>query len=394
MANVSVAVLDVRSYEITFLIGSKGVNDTFVFYGSRSERYEGYSTNGFFDESSFRRAVIAAVSSVRQNYEGEIGEVFVGVPSAFLSVATKGHTISFPSKRRISSQEVDALYDSAFNELLKEGQCIRRSEMYFSLGDNRKYFGEKELRGTASASLKGALCYYFADEKFVASVSAILQELSLPEVRFIPSSLAQATYLLPEKVRDGYAFLLDVGFLSTTFSVVYGNGIVREETFDFGLGYLLASLMKELDIDYEKAEEILSSANISGGAISKDLRWTDGDGSSYSVRDINEIIKCGIDGLCERIEEFFSKYYRGKNAALFQSKPVCITGEGFGVMAGCAEHIANRLNRMTEILQPDLPYYDKPVFSSRIALLNAALEERKKHGWLYRIFNVFGGKKK
>ncbi len=394
MGNESVAVLDIRSYEVTFLIGSRGVNDTFVFYGSRTEPYEGFSKDGFFDFASFRSAVLSAVGSVRQNHEGEIGTIFVGVPSAFVSVKTKGHTISFPSKRKISAQEVDALYESGLNELMAEGRYIRRSDMYFSLGDNRKYFGEKELRGASSSNLKGALCYYFADEFFCEKVTSILSEVGIGDVKFIPSSLAQAMYLLPEKVREGYAFLLDIGFLSSSFTVVYGNGIVREETFDQGLGYILVSLMKELGVDYEKAEEILSSANISGGAVAKDLEWTDQNGATYSVRRINEIVKCGLDELCEEIENFFGKYYRGKNADVFRSKPVCITGEGLGSYYGGAEHISSRLNRMTQVPYPDLPYYDKPVFSSRIALLDAALGETKKHGLLYKIFNVFGGKKK
>ena len=79
MSNESVAVLDIRSYEVTFLIGAKGVNDTFVFRGGTSEKYEGYSSDGFLDAASFRRAVIAAVTSVRQNYEGTVKEIFVGV---------------------------------------------------------------------------------------------------------------------------------------------------------------------------------------------------------------------------------------------------------------------------------------------------------------------------
>ena len=39
MKNESVAVLDVRSYEVTFLIGAKGVNGTFVFRDGKSEKY-------------------------------------------------------------------------------------------------------------------------------------------------------------------------------------------------------------------------------------------------------------------------------------------------------------------------------------------------------------------
>ena len=177
MSNESVAVLDIRSYEVTFLIGAKGVNDTFVFRGGTSEKYEGYSSDGFLDAASFRRAVIAAVTSVRQNYEGTVKEIFVGVPAAFVSVYTKGHTISFPSKRKISAQEIDALYESGLGELLASGHYIRRSDMYFALGDNRKYFNASDLYGIPTASLKGALCYYFASDEFFDAVDSVLREL-------------------------------------------------------------------------------------------------------------------------------------------------------------------------------------------------------------------------
>lgn len=136
--------------------------------------------------------------------------------------------------------------------------------MYFALGDNRKYFNAADLYGIPTASLKGALCYYFVSDEFYDAVDSVLKELGFEDVKIIPQTLAEANYLLPEKMREGYAFLLDVGFLSTSVSVVYGNGIVHEESFDCGLGYILVSLMQGLGVDYETAEEILSSANISG----------------------------------------------------------------------------------------------------------------------------------
>ena len=317
MRNESVAILDVRSYELTFFLGSKGVNDTFVFCGSHTENYEGCSTAGFFDEDSFRRAVVAAVTTVRQNYGGIIGEIFVGVPTPFVSVLTKGHTVSFPSKRKITAQDIDALYDSGLNELLAEGKCIRRSDMYFTLGDNRKYIDGKDLYGVPTTLLKGALCYYFLSDSFLNVTSAVLKDLGFENVKFLPSSLAQSLYLLSEKRREGYAFLLDVGFLTTSISVVYGNGIVHEETFDCGLGTILVSLMESLNVEYPIAEEILSTANISGGNVPKELTWTSERGEqAFSVQRINEVIKCSLDVLCENVENFFAKYYREKNAAL------------------------------------------------------------------------------
>ena len=394
MSNESVAVLDIRSYEVTFLIGAKGVNGTFVFRGSRSEKYEGYSSDGFLDAASFRNAVISAVTSVSQNYEGTIKEIYVGVPAAFTKVYTKGHTISFPSKRKISAQEIDALYESGLNELLAPGHYIRRSDMYFALGDNRKYFNASELYGIPTASLKGALCYYFVSDEFYGAADSVLKELGFENVQFIPQTLSEADYLLPEKMREGYAFLIDVGFLSSSISVVYGNGIVHEESFDCGRGYILVALMQGLGVDYETAEEILSSANVSGGTVSKDLMWTDGSGAAYSVREINEIVKYGLDELCESVDKFFEKYYRDKSTMGFAANPLSVTGEGIGGIKGAAEHISKRLSRMTEIVCPDLPYYDKPLFSSRIALLATALSDKKKSGLLYKIFNIFGGKNK
>ncbi len=395
MKNESVAILDVRSGEVSFLLGSKGVNNTFVFSGSDTRTYEGYFVEGFLDDSSFRRAVVAAITTVRQHYEGTIHEVYVGVPSPFVSVKTIGHTISFPSKRKISVQDVDALFESGLNALMSNGRCIRRSAMYLTLGDNRKYFSVDELYGVSTNMLKGALCYYFIHEGFYNAVSALLRDLGFQKVHFLPSTLSQASYLISQEKRKGYAFMLDVGFLTSSVSVVYGNGLVHEESFNCGTGTILVSLMENLGIDYTTAEEILAAANISGGSVPKDMLWTtDGEEKSFSVRQINDIIKCELDVLCERVDAFIASRYKDKVSAVLTANPICITGEGIGSIKGAAEHISRRLNRLTEIVCPDLPYYDKPAFSSRIGLLSTAIGDIKQNTFWQKIINAFGGKKR
>ena len=393
MRNESVAILDIRSKDISFSLGTKGVNGTFAFSDSRTETYEGFSSHGFYDERSFRRAVHVAITSVKENFGGKIGKIHVGIPSSFLKVLTKGHTISFSSKRKICMQDIDALYESGFNELLVKEKCIRRSAMYFTLGDNRKYFSPEDLYGVSTTMIKGALTYHFISDYFYAIIIETLQEIGFSEVEFIPSSFAQATYLFSKKRREGYAFLLDVGFLTTTFSVVYGNGIVREESFDFGTGSLLVALMDTFDIEYETAEEILYASNISGGAVGKDQTFVDETtGKPFSVLKINDVIKYTLDILCENIESFLSKHYKDRTSSALIVNPIGITGEGISFIKGGAEHISKRLNRLTEIVCPDLPYYDKPSYSSRIALLNTAISDQKKTSWIYKIFHRYGGK--
>ncbi len=385
----SVAILDIRSGEVTFAIGTKGVNGTFVFKDSYSETYDGYVAGGFLDVDSFQRAVTKAISSVRQNYGGNIGEICVGLPAPFVSVQTKGHTISFPSKRKINGQDIEALYESGINELLSGRKCVHRSAMYFSLGDNRKYFTAEELYGTSSSLLKGALCYYFISEDLYDTLTILLKSLGFTKIKFLPSTWTQSIYLISEKEREGYAFLLDVGFLSTSISVVYGNGIVHEESFNCGVGEIRAALMQCFNVDYSMATQILDDANISGGTLAKDMVWTaERENLQLSAQAINDVIKCNLDFLCESIEAFFARYY-DKTTSSLMTNPIRVTGEGISGVKGMAEHISRRLNRLTEIVYPDLPYFDKPTFSSRISLLNAATREGKKQGLLQRLF---GGK--
>ncbi len=387
MKHESVAILDIRSDEVTFALGMRGVNGTFVFKDSHSETHEGYHTEGFFDEESFCTALLKAVNTVRQNYGGTIDEVCVGIPAPFVSVQTKGHTISFPSKRKISAQDVDALFESGLNELFSRGRCIHRSAMYFSLGDSRKYFTAQSIYGTSSNLLKGALSYYFISDELYTMLTELLKRERFTRIRFIPSTLAQATYLLSEKKREGYAFLLDVGFLTTSISVIYGSGIVHEQSFDCGTGTILVDLMRKLQVDYSVAEEILRDANISGGAVSNDVFWSsDSVSRKFPVPLINEVVKCSLDVMCEQIDGFFSSRYKDKANAALTANPISVTGDGVVRVKGVAEHVSKRLNRLTETVYPDLPYFDKATFSSRISLLNAATEGEKKRGFLRRLF--------
>lgn len=391
MRNESVAVLDIRSGEVSFLIGSKGVNATFVFKGSHTESYEGYSLEGIIDDASFQKAVTTAVTTVGNSFDGKISKIYVGVPSAFTKVYTVGHTVSFPRKRKISKQDVEVLYDNGLNKLLGQGRCIRRSAMYFTLGDNRKYFSFAELRGVPTTMLKGALCYYFVSEEFYAKLHTLLSGLGFADIQFLPSTLAQATYLLPRKNREGYALLLDMGFLTSSISVIYGNGVVHEETFNCGAGTILVSIMENFDVDYAEAEEILAAADISGSGVDSSIQWTTERGKQYSVQAVNDAIKCSLDVLCESVDNFLESRYKDRKTLGLSVNPIEITGEGIGCIKGAAEHISRRLNRLTQLTYPDLPYYDKPAFSSRIALLATALQQEEKQGWLYKLLKGFGG---
>jgi cell division ATPase FtsA len=257
MRNERVAVLDIRSYQITFLIGTKGFNDSYVICGEETVYYDGYSEEGLFDESAFCDAVRGCVYSVLKTYQGKLDRIYVGVPSPFIRLRTVGQNLPFSKRRRISSVDIETLFDCGLNELAESGRCIRHSSMFFAIGNTNKYFSEEELYGTPSASLRGGLCYYFADERFCQAVERALSGFAFKEVKFLPTSLAESVYLLPKKERMGYAVLLDVGYLTSTVSIVYGNGIVHEKSFTGGVAKVIYCLIKRFSVEPEKAEKIL-----------------------------------------------------------------------------------------------------------------------------------------
>ena len=248
--------------------------------------------------------------------------------------------------------------------------------------------------GSKTAVLQGALCYYFLNEEFYSLTQKLFSAMGFSQIEYLPQSLSEATYLLPAKTREGYAAILDIGYAVSSAFVVYGGGVVHEESFDCGAGSLLAGLMGEFDVGFEKAKEILSAADVSGGAVPKGAIWTDREGNMYSVQRINDVIKCGLDELCEKTDAFFEKYYGSKMIAGDASNPLYITGEGAQEVRGAAEHTERRLCRVTRAICPEIPYYDKPGYSSRISALNAALEKAEEKSGLRKFLNIFGGNKK
>ena len=57
MRRKSVAVLDIRSSEITAVVGERGVNNTFIIKSKYSCAYDGYAEGELLDRDNFLSAV-------------------------------------------------------------------------------------------------------------------------------------------------------------------------------------------------------------------------------------------------------------------------------------------------------------------------------------------------
>lgn len=370
MRKKSVAVLDIRSSEVTAVVGERGVNNTFIIKSKYSRAYDGYAEGELLDEGSFLSAVDEVVKSTISSFGG-IKSFYVGVPGEFLKTVITDKTISFKTVKKITESDAEYLAETAAPADSEGYQTVRHSCLYYVLSDKRKII---DPVGTFSDSLQGKFCFYLCDVKFInVLLKAFKKFASVEDINLIPVPLAEALYLIEPEVRDNYAVLFDLGYISSTYSVVCGNGLVYSESFSVGTGHIAVLLMTELDVPFDVAEAFISKVNLNAKETLNSIEECVYEGKTYkfSAAVLRDKIRDGLDGICETIEECQQNFIF-KN---IDAKPIKITGEGVKTIRGAAEHISNRLVKNVEIIAPAVPYYDKPWFSSLLSLLNTALSD-------------------
>ena len=388
MNRKSVAVLDVRSADVTVLIGERGVNNTFVFKGVQTHPYDGFADAEFFDLRSLQAAIVASMEGVEHSCGDRIREIYVGVPGEFCKVVTRRHLMSFQSKRRISPSDVGALFDGGYTEPVAGYTLIRRSAIYYVTSDKRRTI---DPVGMVSDSLEGYLSYFLANDRFIEILRNILEEYGVKKIVFLPTSLAEALYLIPSETRDEYAILLDIDSISMTFSVVCGNGITYQSACSAGGGHVTAQVFAdgEVDIPFEIVEAMIKKINLSGrDDENSTIEYVD-QMRSYTLpmQFLKEKVKDGLDLICEVINKCL-ELCGDRN---IEYRPILLTGGGITGIRGAREHLTNRLNKVVEIVSPNLPYYNKASQSSLLSLLDMALATKRENSFFYKLFNGFGG---
>ena len=368
MQKKQVAVLDVGSSCVTAVVGERGLNKTFIIKGESSFNYEGFAQGEFLDVDSLKNAIISAVKFLKKTLRFGFNVVYVGVPGAFTEVMVKDSQISFQKKKRITDEDVDTLFDAAFVLQNSKYTLINRSAIVYELDDYRRLANPV---GQVSEVLKGKLSFILCRNYFLDIIRTALKMGGVSNVEFVSSSLAQAMFLINAETRDRIAEIVDVGYISTTFTLVQGDGILFQKSFDYGGGYITASLTEKLETDFETAEQLKRKINLSK-ISNHGLDIIDDDkGRYYSVEEIKAIIKTSLDELCENI----SLAIEQSGYVIPEYVPLMVTGGGIALIRGAKEHVSGRLNNVVEILAPSIPLNEKPTSSSSLSLLDLAIEQ-------------------
>ena len=369
MRKASVAVLDIRSDEICAVIAEKGVNNTFIIKNKYSQPYEGYAEGEILDKEDFVSALKSAAENLSLSAGGKIKSVYVSVPAEFVELIHTDKVVTYRTSQQIKSKHIEEVKKFSAPKNTEALTVVGCDCLFFYLSDKRKVLNPI---GAVSDSLRARCCFYACKNSFIKIVKRALKSVeNINQFHWIPQNRAEAFYLIPEEKRGGYSVLLDFGYISSTFSVVYGNGIAYSEPFSIGVGHMSALLMETLQVPYEVASQLLKRVNLNSKGINSSIVEVIYDGKRYAYQSsqLKSIILEGLDAVCETIEAC-RQSFMGKDLS---SVPLLITGEGVGVIRGMNEHISSRLVTPVEVVTPSLPYYDKPVYSSLFSLLSAVL---------------------
>ncbi len=372
MRSSYVAVLDIRSADITAVVGDRGVNSTFIIKSKYTAKYDGYAEGDLLDVGSFKSAVANVISRTLASNKG-LKTLFIGVPGEFLQLKNHDEIISFESVKKVTKTDLEELRALATPDPGPRWQEIRHACLYYVLSDKRKVINPV---GASGDSLKGHFCFYLCYKPFITCIQEALKPFpQLTDVRLLPLVHAEAMYLIEPEKRDEIAVLFDLGYISSSYSVICGNGLLYTSSFSVGIGHIALYVSEELDIPFEVASTFISTVNLNARENYASDEECIYEGELYRVptTDICEKIRDGLDFICSSINECADSF-QGANLSL---KPIHITGEGVRVIRGAADHLAQRLEKGIEVVAPKVPYYDKPQYSSVFSLLNMALDDMR-----------------
>lgn len=367
MKDKNVAIIDVGSSKITAVLGERGINKTFVIKARYELDYDGFSEGLFFDEVKFKDCLLTLAKSIKKTCNFDT--IYIGVPGEFTQVFVKESQISFAKKKKITLEDIDMLFEAAFVLSSTKYTLINRSAIVYELDDCRRL---AYPAGQVSSILKGKLSFVVCSNYFITLVKQTLEQVGIKHVECVSSALAEALYLVDAETRDRIAILVDIGYISSTLSIIQGDGILYQKSFSYGGGYITASIAEKFEIDFGIAEKVKRKINLNHYSNTPTLDLIDGDdGQYYSINELKTLVLNSLDVLCEKLSDALES----SGFIIPEYVPIMITGGGITYIRGAKEHVSSRLGSVVEVVTPKVPLMDNPLESSVLSLLELALEQ-------------------
>lgn len=375
-------ILEFGSEKITVLIGSKGANDTLRVAGRSDVPYSGFMDGEWLNKAKLPAAVARALNEAAQTAGCKVDKLYVGVPGEACALVTKEVNASFPRKRKLSENDVLELH-ALGEESDPDYEVINVQPVYYTLDDERRLLSPV---GQVTTKFGGVLSYVLAEKSFTDGVKTILSDMGVPEIEFVCEPLAEALLLLPEDRRDATAVLIDVGYLTSTVSVVRGDGILSLSSFSMGGGNVTADLAEALEIPFAQAEELKRKVVLTLEPRDEDVYETvvGGERITYPMKLVNEVVS-------HRVLTIANVVYKCLDGCEYEIPPYAayvLSGGGISLMRGAKDVLGARIGKNCSVAVPPFPEVNKPTDSVAYGLLDLAVKNDSitKKGFFARLF--------
>jgi cell division ATPase FtsA len=373
MFNDCVATLNIGSADLTLSVAERSVNGAFFFRAIESVNYYPYFDGEFYDVKELELKIATLFNDlISKSDVSKISTVFVGVPGEFSKILTKNYKITYGKVRKIQEVDVRYLFDTAFQDDDTEYKLVNRSASYFVV-DNYK---THEPIGKKASSLSARIFFGLVINHFVEVLTSILTKLGVLDVKFILQDYADVRYLFSTEERDDCKLLINVGYSSSTLSIACGDGLLHSKSFPLGGGMISAYLSDGLGCEFKVAEALKNKLNLGlkdRESASYIVAHPEFGEFAFSRNESNKIAKSVLDDIGENCDKAVSSC----TLKVPSDIEVAFTGEGICSVRGAVEYMAARLGVFPTVKTPQVPHYDKPNFTSRLALIDTALDLAK-----------------
>ncbi|HCU56085.1 MAG TPA: hypothetical protein DIC18_01980 [Clostridiales bacterium] len=376
-----VTIIDIGSQSISAYNAERLSDDTFAVKNTCVIEYSGYMEGKWLKPEEVIPSVFKLLDRIERG-SGKIKTLYVGIPADFCVVRTVYDKIVFPKPKRLTHLDIE--------ELLNANDPFHSSQYTKISADAVYYYNDKGERmhdpvGTVTSYLKAQLSYIGAESEVLSYLRQGIMRHGIKNVRFIQSEYASAMSLFSKEERDAGVILADVGYLCTSVLYIGGDALLDLKSFSLGGAMIPMGLSDAFDIPFPVAQALTSKVNLGYKDGEYTIKYETED-YVFPVESVNNLVKeciqCIMGYIQKAIKSF--RFETAPYATLF------LTGGGFSEIRCARECVARCAGRSVDFVQPSVPNFEKPYYSTTVGLIQGGLhiEKQEKFGFIKRLFRV------
>lgn len=374
-------VLDVGSKLFSAMVATKKTQGVFYVKSYAETSYSGFENGEWFDSDEVRQAAITTLETVLFKTGCKSKTLFVSVPAEFATTIIKDVSIVLDRRRKVVDADIDYLFTKGDTYENDSRYCpINTSAIHFNCDDSMRLLIDP--RGVVANRVSARASYVLALRSFIDFFDSVAKSMGFHNVEYISQEWALGLSLLEKEQRDKDCLLVNIGYLSSSVSVIRGEGLLELKSFSLGGGHISADIFEAFDTPFEIAEEAREKVDLNLKYTDKDYIMTQ-DGSGFLSAEIAEVVKNSLDILIETVASAIELC----NYDITSYAPLYITGDEISDIRGAVNYMQDAFGKEFEVLSPRLPAFNKTHYASVVSLLTVASKlGRNAHGLLRMTF--------